>query len=293
MREGYFKRLNFAIFRITCVGFMTCLFFLMSTSAWSDGKTDAAKKVFNEYQNVVVTIKVLTNQRMIMQGREMYKNEDEIEATATVIDPSGLAVLSFSSIDPERIYSEVFKRLQSGEKDTPRINMKSDIKNIKMILSEGREVSAEIVIKDKDLDLVFVRPAKKLARPAAALDLSGDIKPGILDDIVILSRLNKDVGRIPSISIDRIEAIIKKPRLSYLTNQSAFKGKLGAPVFSLDGKVVGIFMLRITKSRSKSMGISSMLGGLGDFGMLPVILPAEEVLTIAKQALKAGQQEDK
>lgn len=261
--------------------------FFYETPALATDETKAAREVISRWQDSVITLKVVINLRMIVEGQETNKMVNEAETTATVINPSGLAVLSYSDIDPNRIYNEIFKQAISHKEGTPKFNMETEITDVKMLMSDGNEVPAEIIMKDRDLDLVFVRPAEKLRNPLPAIDLTQNSKPNIADNIIILTRLGKIAGRIPSISVYRIEGIIKKPRTLYVIDANASSGKLGAPVFSLDGKVVGIFLLKVTDPGTKGLGLSSMFSGASRLGILPVILPSEDILEVSKQALDA------
>jgi hypothetical protein len=283
MHVRFSKTVKLFMFYFVAITFL----FFCETSAWATEETKTVREVISKWQDVVITVKVVTNLRMIVEGREMNKMVNEAEATATVIDPSGLAVLSYSDIDPNRIYNEIFKQAMSHGEGMPKFNMETEITDVKMLMAEGNEVPAKIIMKDRDLDLVFVRPAGKLTNPLPAIDLTQNSKPNIADNIMILTRLGKIAGRIPSISVYRIEGIIKKPRTFYLIDQNAFSGKLGAPVFSTDGKVVGIFLLKVTDHGAKGPGLSSMFGGASRLGFLPVILPSEDILEVSKQALDA------
>lgn len=276
--------MKYAKTAILCLASALCLTFPMSR-AWSQEDLGSAREITGRWNDVVITAKVVTRLRVIVEGREMNKTDNEIETVATVIDPSGLAVLSSSSIDPARIYREVLKQARTEGEGMPKFNVETEISDIKMLLPDGSELSAKIVMKDSDLDLAFIKPVTKLDKPVHALDLSRESKPDILDNIIILTRLGTVAGRIPSVSMHRIEAIIRKPRTFYVIGQDIFQGKLGAPVFSLDGKVVGIFLLRVTRSEQKSSFISNILG-VNTYGMMPVILPSEEIAAIAKQALE-------
>lgn len=261
-----------------------CLLFPTS-GAWSHENLNNARELIGKWNDVVITVKVITRLRVIVEGREMSKTDNEVEAVATVIDPSGLVVLSNSSVDPARVYREMLKQARTEGEGLPKFNVETEISDIKMLLSDGNELPAKIVMKDSDLDLAFIKPAAKLEKPVHALDLSKESKPDILDNIMILTRLGTVAGRIPSISMYRLEAIIKKPRTLYVIDQDVFQGKLGAPVFSLDGKVVGIFLLRVAGTEQKSSLIPNILG-VNTYGMMPVILPSEEIAAIAKQALE-------
>ena len=57
-------------------------------------------------------------------------------------------------------------------------------------------------------------------------------------------------------------------------------------MFSLDGKLVGILFLRSAKTQTdQSSGF--MFSNLNQWGMMPVILPASDIVDGAKQALEA------
>lgn len=279
----YVKIRNIGKFVTLWVVTLVCLSFWV-TPARADEESTAARKIINKWQDVVITVKLTIEQRMVVADREMSKSESKAEATAVVIDRSGLAVLSLHSIDPTGLLSNLMSGSQFGGEDMPKFKWESEVTGIKILLPDGKEVSAKIVLRDKDLGLAFVRPEKKLSKPITALDLSNDAKPEILDQVVIMSRLGKVANRVPSVSLSRIQAIVKKPRTFYVPGSTAMEGGLGAPVFSLDGKVVGIVLLRTMKS--PGIGIGSMFGGMSRMGMLPIILPAKEIKKVAKQAPK-------
>ncbi len=69
---------------------------------------------------------------------------------------------------------------------------------------------------------------------------------------------------------------------------------LGAPVFSTDGKLVGIVLLRSAKTQT-DQDSGFIFSNLNQWGMMPVILPASDIVDGAKQALeaKAPAPEDK
>jgi hypothetical protein len=141
------------------------------------------------------------------------------------------------------------------------------------------------VLRDKDLDLAFVRPTEKPAKPLAAVDLSKDGKPAMFDELMLLGRMGAIGGRVASASIFRVEAVVRKPRSYYLVDQNAVTGRLGSPAFTMDGKVAGILLLRAMEAQDGGSGpLEMVFGGIGRLGLYPVILPAEEVAAVAKQA---------
>jgi hypothetical protein len=77
-----------------------------------------------------------------------------------------------------------------------------------------------------------------------------------------------------------VGALIERPRTFYVL--SGAPASMGTPAFSAAGKLVGLLTLRQVDPGRSSM--FSMMGGAEAMGLLPVILPAGDVLEIAKQA---------
>ncbi|MFB3895191.1 MAG: serine protease [bacterium] len=235
----------------------------------------AGKEISAKWQKAVVTIQLVSKQRVSYGGRESSGDESKSEAIGTVIDPSGLVVMSLFATDPRSRFME----LMAGGDDEEQYKIQSDITDVKIVLADGTEIPSKIVLRDKDLDLAFIRPIEKPAKPLTAIDLAQSKSVAILDSIVVLSRLGKVANRVPAVAIDMIQAVVEKPRTFYIPGGKADSGDLGAPAFAIDGKVAGIILLR-----SIPMERSARFSGLGGSGLLPVILPASDILEVAKQA---------
>jgi hypothetical protein len=244
-------------------------------SSRADEKAALGREIIAKWEKAVVTVKVVTKTRMIMEGRETGKHESTNEATGVIIEPSGLAVLSLSEADPSHFVGKMMGEGEEGFK------MEVEVTDVKLRLADGKELRAKLVLRDKDLDLAFVRPAEAPEKPLLALDLTGEARPEVLDEIVLLNRLGEIANRVPAASLARIQAIINKPRTFYVP--SDMQG-LGCPAFTLDGKVLGLLVMRAMASPGDGGG--GLFGGGGGPGMLPVILPAADVLEAAKQAPK-------
>jgi len=166
--------------------------------------------------------------------------------------------------------------------------METELTDAKILLDDGTEIASEVVLRDKDMDLAFLRPKTKPAKPMAALDFNQGAKADILDQVVTLNRLGRAAGRAHCASVERISAIVQKPRLFYIPDASQTRTELGSPVFTLDGKVLGVMVTRVTK------GPRSGLGMMGQSeNVTPIILPALDVMTAAKQVPAAAAIEEK
>ncbi|MEO6213489.1 MAG: trypsin-like peptidase domain-containing protein, partial [Vicinamibacterales bacterium] len=240
----------------------------------------ALREVGRKWQDAVVSVRVSLKVRMSMGGREVQSMDDTLESVATVIDSSGLTVMSLSSLDPGGMMS----RLMGAAGGDQKMTISSEPSDVRMRLSDGRELPATIVLRDQDLDLAFIRPTAKPAAPLIAVNLADAGRPAILDDVVVLSRLGRVGGWTPAAVLYSVGAIIEKPRTLFVLNGQA---STGTPAFLASGKIVGLLTIRqIDPGRLSMFG---MMGGSEGAGVIAVILPAADVLEIAKQATEAGK----
>ncbi len=237
----------------------------------------AGRKIFAEHRDSVITLELSSTTRMTMYGSQLHSYEGKSEITATVIDPSGLAVFSLSASNPEEFIGRL---LSGGDED---IQMESTLTEITMRFADGRETPGNMVIRDKDLDIGFVRPVTEQAEHVSFLDLSANKPVEILEPVVFLKRLGRESGWAPSVIFDRVTSVLTRPGTFYLPGEHV--NAYGCPAFNIDGDVVGVMVLRITPgfSPGEGTGFGSMFGGMSDLGIYSVILPAAEILEAAGQ----------
>lgn len=236
---------------------------------------EQGRAVLAKNEAAVITVQLVVKVKVSMGGMGSEEQESKQEAAGFIIDPSGLAVMALSSSDP----SSMMDSMMSGMGD--QFKMDTSLGEIKILLADGKELPAQVVLRDKDLDLAFLRTTEKPAQPLPFVDLSqgGEAQP--LDAVVALGRLGKVANRATAVSLERIEAIVKKPRTLYVPGKDPTQSQMGSPVFTLGGKVLGIGVMRSIKDDSGG-GLMGMMGGAK--GVLPVVLPASDILEAAKQA---------
>ncbi len=258
---------------------MSCLLAMLSISLSAAGPSlaqapapdgaAAARRISKDWGAAVIAVRVVSKMRMAIQGRQMDESERVQQIRATVIHPSGLAVSSLSEIDPSRA-------MEFGMAADPDYDFETEVTDVKILQTEGDEIPAQVVLRDKDLDLAFIRPTEPPAEPMPALNLAEAASPDLLDQVVVLGRLGEVGNRVPSVALDRIQAILTKPRTFYVTGLYSWMVGLGCPVFSLDGDPVGVLLVRSIPAVSSDAG-----GPYGD--SMPVILPCEDILEAARQ----------
>ncbi len=251
----------------------------LARSGYADELAEKGRAIFKKYQHAVVTVQLVVKSKLSMAGSGGQSSESRQEATGTVIDPSGLLVLSLSATDP----GQMIQSMLGGDEEM-KLKFESELSDIKLLLEDGTEVPAEVVLRDKDLDLAFVRPKAKLATPLPAVELTQPGKAEVLDQVSSINRLGNAAGRAYGTAVERISAVVQKPRLFYVPETTMTTTALGAPAFTLDGKLLGVFVVRSLKTKSSSeggmMGMLAMQNGAGVTG---IILPVADIQNAAKQ----------
>ncbi len=257
---------------------MACVVSLLALPVLADGFADKGRALIEKWDSCIVTVHIVATQSTSMGGREFDKSEEKFDATGIVIDPSGLTVFSLASSDPSALMGKMMGAY--GAPDD--FKMESEINDVKIRLSNGEELNSKVMLRDKDLDLIFARPTEKPEQPLPAVSLANSATPDPLDPVVVFNRLGEVAGWAISARVERISAIVEKPRKYYVVSQAE---GLGSPVFALDGKIVGLLLLRASpaKRSSRSMNIGAMFQGMSGLGVLPVVLPAEDILKVAQQ----------
>ena len=130
----------------------------------------------------------------------------------------------------------------------PTYKVDAEVSDVKILLEDGTEIASEIVLRDKDLDLAFIRPKTKLAAPMAAVDLSKAVTAQVLDELITINRLGRAAGRAHAASVEHVSAVVQKPRTFYIPDSAQTATALGSPAFALDGNIVGILVMRTINS---------------------------------------------
>jgi S1-C subfamily serine protease len=245
----------------------------------------AAKDVVKNHGPSVVRVTGTVKLTMAMKGMNMPPREQRFDVLGTIIDPSGLTVVSNSTIDVSAMLGSMSMGEEDGE--AVKLQVKTEFSALKIRLADGTEVPGRIVLKDQDWDMAFVMPdnqseqGKKLAGKYPALNLDDNATVAALDEVIALGRLGKNLDYQSAVQIGRISAVVAKPRTLYATSGNNLVAGLGIPVFNAAGKLVGIQLMR--NSGPVDLTASDMSAMVSS--MAPIILPAADVAEVAKQAL--------
>jgi len=259
----------------------------LPASAQSDAEVTAAREVYKKHADSVVWVSAVLKMRGGGAfGGMMGAQEQKVEAVGTVIHESGLTVVSLMTIDPTSLMNAMF----AGQKlpgQEGKMEFKSEMSGVKIRLADGKEVPGKLVLKDEDLDLAFVMPAgastklKHLPLGGTGGGAKEATAVNVLDRVIVLTRLGQEMDRQPAVGMGHIAAVVKKPRTFYVGGSDT--AALGVPVFTADGKPLGIMMMR--RPSMEGSGLGGMFGMGRASSMAPVIIPAADVMEVAEQAL--------
>lgn len=251
-------------------------------SGWAGDLKQTAKAVSEKYHKSVVTVRVVIRLKQNYMG-QTRDQEQKLELNGTVIDPSGLTVTSASALDPASSFRMMAQM-------TNQFKIESEVKETTLLLEDGTEVEADIVLKDTNMDMAFIKP-REAGQPYDAVGLKPFGKPlQLLDELLVVSRLGKVGNRAILISSGRVGAFVKGPRSFYVGDDN-LGSAVGCLAFNEEGVAVGILLTKQNQD-----------GGDGGFGMgrrragdlsLTVLRPIEDLIEIADQARQVKPAEAK
>lgn len=245
--------------------------------AQTSDERQAARDVATRHADAVITVMGTLKARMSRGGRDQPAPDQAVQASATVLDSQGLTVVALSAIDPGSLLGK------NPAFAAAKVSIETELTDVKLRLADATELPAKIVLRDSDLDLMFIRPASPPSKPLACVD-SASPTFNVVDPIVAVQRLQELTGWGTATTLGSVEAVVDKPRRFYLVALPTTSGALGASIFDVKGRFAGVVTLR-PSADSRHNALNGMQGGmLQALGMVPVVLPAADIREIAKQA---------
>jgi hypothetical protein len=255
-------------FHVVLVLVLVAVALTACAAAYADEVAQSARKVIESVKDAVVTVQAVVEVKMSYDG-ESENEEHKVSATGTVIDPSGLVVMSLLQIDP----AAMMGAYMSGAEG---FNYSAEVVDAKIRLGDGTELAADVVLRDRDLDLAFLKPKKAPDKPLAAIDLEQAGTPEALDGLVVCWRLGQLANRSLAAYVSHVLSVVTKPRTFYVLEPI---GGSGCPAFTLDGKAAGVVVTRISPAGARDES---------DDMSLTVVIPCSAILKAAEQAKTAA-----
>lgn len=225
--------------------------------ARADAIGDVSRTVVKNYGAGAVTL-------IIVLKASSGDDQAEREIEGIVLDANGLIVTANTNVDPGAAYAAM-----SGDE-----SYATKVVSVKIITASGEEVPARVVLRDKDRNLAFLRPLQKPKTAFTPISFARKNTAQVGDAIFILGRLGKTGGRQASITSQRVVSVIQKPRRMFVVLPDMYSS-MGNVVFNAAGQPLGLLTARIGLKSSDAA--------------LPVVVPASDVMEIARQAPSVGK----
>jgi S1-C subfamily serine protease len=233
---------------------------LTSVLVAAPGDTPAevtARKLHQALADSVITIRATVTITVTPGDQPAQTQDRTFEQLGTVVSSDGRVLLAASSIDPAAMMNGRTVNTQAGP---VKLSAVSEVKEAFIVLADGTEIPAKVILKDKDLNLALIAPITPVAEKFLCVDTTVSDTVVAVDEVIVLGRMDKSFDRCAKVEVDSVAAVLAKPR-SFI---SIHIPVTGCPVFSINGKFVGM-----TSGKQTT-------GDDGDSeGMVPVVIPAE------------------
>ncbi|MEM1442587.1 MAG: hypothetical protein AAGF67_09610, partial [Verrucomicrobiota bacterium] len=128
---------------------------------------------------------------------------------------------------------------------------KTVFNEVEISYGDSTLLSGRVVRQDVEADVAFIMPdqgeAKALSKTFQKVDLSQFAATAdAADRVVGLSRSSAVYGYMPTLVLGRITGVFKGDRTYFVTDAGTAQG---IPVFTIDGKPLGLTVVRIVEGR--------------------------------------------
>lgn len=205
--------------------------FVEKAKAFENLQRQSMIALSEKYKEAVVEVEIVWQIAAEYQGQNQ-SNEEKAVANGVYVRKDGLIVLSLSRIDP------AFAALaQIPEQMRGQIKLTSNAQSAKIRTNDGKEIEADILLKDPELDILYVRPKEALKKEQVIVDFKKSAKTEVLASYYSFGVMEQRYGRAVQHIAGNIMGHITKPKDHFvLTNPVP-----GMPIFDIfTGKVLGI-----------------------------------------------------
>ena len=246
-----------------------------------------------ERADVLVTVKFVLKVKM---SGGVGDREIEGETTGLLIDAGGLVLCSNTELGG---YVGLMSQLMGRGAG---FDVTATPREIEVLLGDRTEsFDARLLARDTERDLAWVQidsETEELSGAVLDLDDSAELAAG--DRFYRLRRMDKFFGSAPVVTEGFVAAVVSKPRKLLVPSEAA-SGGFGLPVFTADGRLVGITVIQTPAAEDQIGGM--LAGGMSFLGSAAklqdmvggLILPAAELAKatrLARESFAEDEEED-
>lgn len=237
---------------------------------------EKARNLLEQHKGALVVVTAKGELEATTSGDPLPPREQQRRTLGVTIGDDGLVVVSNSAIDPSLGLSGQQAQLEDSVVTIRDARM--NFTGVEISYGDSSLLNGKVVRQDVEADLAFIMPdraeATALNKTFQKVDLSQFAATAqAADQVVGLSRSSAVYGYMPTVVMGRITGVFQGDRTFFVTDAGTAQG---IPVFTLDGKPVGVTVVRIIDGNP-----SGVLGTLSA-GSIQVMA------NLAREAASAG-----
>lgn len=204
-----------------------------------------ARKLLEQHKSSLVVVTAKGMLKAKTTGEPLPDRDQQRRTLGVTIGEDGLLVVSNSAID-----ASVGLAGQQARMDENVVTIQSaltEFSEVEISYGDSTLLKGKVLRQDVEADVAFILPDQEAAKAANKVfdrvDLSQFAATAeAADQVVGLSRSSAVYGYMPTLVMGRITGVFKGDRTFFVTDAGTAQG---IPVFTLDGKPVGVTVVRI------------------------------------------------
>lgn len=204
-----------------------------------------ARKLLEQYKGALVVVTAKGTLKAKTSGDPLPDREQQRRTLGVTIGDDGLVAVSNSAID-----AAVGLQGQQAQMEGKVVTIQSatsEFTDVEISYGDTTLLHGKVVRQDVEADIAFIMPnnaeVKALGKTFEKIDLSQFAATAeVAEQVVGLSRSSAVYGYMPTLVLGRITGVFKGERTFFVTDAGTAQG---VPVFTMDGKPVGLTVVRI------------------------------------------------
>ncbi len=227
-----------------------CIAMAAASSVTAQSIEESARALAEKYKSSLVVVTVKGKLLASGPAGSLPERDQSRRTLGVTIADNGLIVVSNTAIDAAVGLSG--QQAQVDGKVVKINTAKTTFSDVEISYGDSTLIHGKVVRQEVEADVAFILPdvaeAKALKKTSFdKVDLTQFAAAAQqADQVISLSRSSAVYGYMPTVSIGRITGVYKGDRTFFVTTAGTAQG---LPVFTADGKPVGITVMRIVKGK--------------------------------------------
>lgn len=223
--------------------------FLSTSLPAQDGVGEQARALLEKYKGALVVVTVNGSLEAKTSGDPLPAREQQRRTLGVTIGDDGLIVVSNSAIDASLGLEGQQAKLEDKVVRIESAGM--TFTDVEISYGDSSLINGKVVRQDPEADIAFIMPepseVKALNKTFDKVDLSQFAATAdAAQQVVGLSRASAVYGYMPTVVVGRITGVFKGDRTFFVTEAGSAQG---IPVFTVEGKPLGITVVRIVDGK--------------------------------------------